>query len=84
MMRFMPLPGNSRLIGVLSSLKEHVYRFRVIYLRDLNIAEHVEQEHQQILEALREGNAERAAELSENHIRNQMDAIVEALNQKKL
>ena len=38
--------GNSRLIGVLSSLREHIYRFRVIYLRDMNIAEHVEQEHQ--------------------------------------
>jgi len=76
--------GNSRLIGVLSSLKEHVYRFRVIYLRDLNIAEHVEQEHQQILDALKEHNEELAAKLSEQHIRNQMDAIVEALNQKKL
>ncbi len=76
--------GNSRLIGVLSSLKEHVYRFRVIYLRDLNIAEHVEQEHQQILDALKEHNEELAAKISEQHIRNQMDAIVEALNQKKL
>ncbi|HPU45883.1 MAG: GntR family transcriptional regulator [Clostridiaceae bacterium] len=76
--------GNSRLIGVLSSLREHIYRFRVIYLRDMNIAEYVEQEHNQILNALREGNDELAAELSEKHIRNQMVSIVEALNQKKL
>lgn len=76
--------GNSRLIGVLASLREHIFRFRVLYLRDLNIAEHVEQEHQQILDALKEGNAELASELSEKHIRNQMDSIIEALNQKKL
>ena len=50
----------------------------------MNIAEHVEQEHQQILNALKEGKDELAAELSENHIMNQMDSIVEALNQKKL
>ena len=76
--------GNSRLIGVLSTLKEHIYRFRVIYLRDMNIAEYVEQEHEEILNALREGNDKLAGELSEKHIKNQMNAIVEALSQKKL
>jgi DNA-binding GntR family transcriptional regulator len=76
--------GNSRLIGVLSSLREHIYRFRVIYLREMNIAEYVEQEHHQILDAIREGNEKLAAELSEKHIRNQMVSIVEALDHKKL
>ena len=36
------------------------------------------------MNALKEGKDELAAELSENHIMNQMDSIVEALNQKKL
>jgi len=76
--------GNSRLIGVLSSLREHIYRFRVLYLRDVNIAEHVEHEHFQILNAIKDGNEELAAELSEKHIKNQMVTIVEALSQKKL
>lgn len=76
--------GNSRLIGVLSTLKEHIYRFRVIYLRDMDIAEHVEQEHRQILDALKEGNEQLAAELAEKHIKSQMESIVEALSQKKL
>ena len=76
--------GNSRLIGVLSSLREHIYRFRVIYLREMNIAEYVEQEHHQILDAIREGNEKLAAELSEKHIRNQMVSIVEALVHKNL
>lgn len=76
--------GNSRLIGVLSTFKEHIYRFRVIYLRDMDIAEHVEQEHRQILDALKEGNEQLAAELAEKHIKSQMESIVEALSQKKL
>jgi DNA-binding GntR family transcriptional regulator len=44
----------------------------------------VEQEHHQILDAIREGNEKLAAELSEKHIRNQMVSIVEALDHKKL
>ena len=62
--------------------EEHIYRFRVIYLREMNIAEYVEQEHHQILDAIREGNEKLAAELSEKHIRNQMVSIVEALDHK--
>lgn len=71
--------GNSRLIGVVSTLKEHVYRFRVIYLKDMQIAEHVEREHCEIMNAIKEQDELKASELAEKHIKNQMDTIINAV-----
>jgi DNA-binding GntR family transcriptional regulator len=76
--------GNSRLIGVAGGLREHIYRFRVIYLKDMEIAEHVEQEHQRILEALRQRDEKTASELAEAHIKKQMDTIIDTLNKSTL
>lgn len=76
--------GNSRLVGVAASLREHIFRFRVIYLKDMEIAEHVEHEHSEILNALRDKDETVASELAERHIRNQMNSIVNAVNAHKL
>ena len=76
--------GNSRLIGVSSTLREHIFRFRVIYLKDMEIAEHVEHEHQGILNALRDKDETAASELAEQHIKNQMNTIINALSTHKL
>ncbi|HBR02786.1 MAG TPA: GntR family transcriptional regulator [Ruminiclostridium sp.] len=76
------ISGNLRLISVATSLREHVYRFRVIYLTDTNIAENVLKEHEEILSAIRNADNTRAAELAEAHIRNQMESIIKMASEK--
>jgi DNA-binding GntR family transcriptional regulator len=74
--------GNPRLVAVAASLREHVYRFRVIYLMKDNItAEYVLHEHEQILEALRNANNNDASNLAEEHIRNQMESIIKTVKE---
>ena len=74
--------GNSRLIAVATSLREHVYRFRVIYMKDNLIAENVLNEHEEILTALRNAESEKASNLAEAHIRNQMESIIKTVNKE--
>lgn len=74
--------GNSRLISVAASLREHIYRFRVIYMKDTHIAEHVLREHEDILEAIRNSQYDIAANLAEEHIKNQMESIIKTVNEK--
>ena len=73
--------GNPRLVAVASSLREHVYRFRVIYMKDNLIAENVLHEHEEILEALRNAQGSKASELAERHIKNQMESIIQTVNE---
>lgn len=73
--------GNPRLIAVASSLREHIYRFRVIYMKNTMIAGNVLREHEEILEAVQESKDNTAAELAERHIRNQMDSIIKTVNE---
>jgi len=68
--------GNSRLVSVVSSLREQIYRFRVLYMTDNIIAENVQHEHEEMLAALRANDEKLAAELAEKHIRNQMETII--------
>ncbi len=72
--------GNTRLVSVASALREHSYRFRVIYLKDAQIAENVEEEHTQMLNALRDGNVDLAETLAETHIHHQMESIIREVN----
>lgn len=74
--------GNPRLVAVATSLREHVYRFRVLYMKDALIAENVLIEHEQILSALTNAESEKASNLAEKHIRNQMESIIENVNEK--
>ena len=74
--------GNPRLVAAASSLREHIYRFRVIYLRDISKAVDVETEHAGILDALRAGQEVDASIFAEKHIRHQMETIIDSMNVK--
>jgi len=74
--------GNSKLTGVASSLREQIYRFRVLYMKDFSNAEEVLKEHQAILEALQEGNSEIAGRLAEEHIVHQKETIIQQMEKK--
>lgn len=73
--------GNPRLVAVAGSLREHVYRFRVIYMSGNLIAENVLNEHEEILAALKEAQNNIASDLAEKHIRNQMETIIKTVTE---
>jgi len=74
--------GNPRLVAVAGSLREHVYRFRVIYMSGGDpIAENVLNEHEEILAALKEAQSDIASNLAEKHIRNQMETIIKTVTE---
>mgnify|MGYP001000189932 FL=1 len=75
--------GNPRLVAVAGSLREHVYRFRVIYMSGGDpIAENVLNEHEEILAALKEAQSDIASNLAEKHIRNQMETIIKTVTEE--
>jgi DNA-binding GntR family transcriptional regulator len=71
--------GNNKLIGVAGNLREQIYRFRVIYMKDFSNAEEVLKEHEQILKSIAEGNCEEAGRLAEQHIIHQQRSIIERM-----
>ena len=73
--------GNPRLVAVAGSLREHIYRFRVIYMSGSLIAENVLNEHEEILTALKEAQNNIASNLAEKHIRNQMETIIKTVTE---
>jgi DNA-binding GntR family transcriptional regulator len=71
--------GNNKLVGVAGNLREQIYRFRVIYMKDFSNAEDVLKEHEQILKSIEEGNCEEAGRLAEEHIIHQQRSIIERM-----
>ncbi len=67
---------NDRLIQIASNLREQVYRFRVIYLKDYISPKEIVKEHLDIYEAIAARDTQRASETAQRHIRNQEIAIV--------
>jgi len=74
--------GNPRLVAAASSLREHIYRFRVIYLRDISKAVDVEAEHAGILDSLRSNQETEASSRADKHIRHQMETIISSMDSK--
>lgn len=59
---------NDRLIGIVEGLRDHVQRFRVTYFNEYNKSLNLTKEHQQILEAISERDADLARKLAQDHI----------------
>ena len=67
--------GNRRLLTILSNLREQMYRFRLEYLKQVDIAATLVGEHAAIAAAVRERDPEKASKLLCAHIDNQRMAI---------
>lgn len=74
--------GNNKLSSVAGNLREQIYRFRVLYMKDFSNAEEVLKEHQAILQALQEKNVELAGKLAEEHIVHQQQTIIQKMENK--
>ena len=78
--------GNERLVQLLNNIREHMYRYRVEYLKDEEIRGSLVQEHDTLLEKLSQRDLEGAKQVTQSHIETQQAYILETIygqNEKK-
>ncbi len=75
--------GNRRLIQILNSLREQMYRYRMEYLKDRKSHAFLVSEHEEILKALEDGDEERSAAAMRLHIERQRNYIVGEISKKE-
>lgn len=72
---------NDKLVQIANNLREQVYRFRVIYLKDFGSNEDVIKEHNEICSAILAKSSDEAREAAIKHIKSQEAAIVKAVKE---
>ncbi|MBV7274692.1 GntR family transcriptional regulator [Clostridiaceae bacterium UIB06] len=76
-------PANRpRLLSIVNNLHINVGRYIRIYLGMMNFEEKSQEEHYKILNACKEGNAQEAANLIEEHLKNVSMTLVSYLNER--
>lgn len=74
---------NVRLIQVLNNLREQIYRYRIEYLKEEATRNLLVREHEELYQAIRQRDAQRAKEISFDHIENQRLAIIRSIAAEK-
>ena len=75
--------GNQRLIQLVNTLSEQMYRYRFEYLKDFSQHEKLVEEHRIIYENIVRKNRETACEAARIHIDNQKKAIIRQIRLEK-
>ena len=76
--------GNRKLVEILRTLADQVYRYRFEYIKDDFAYDRLVAEHKAITEAIIEGDEERAAKASSVHIDNQETTILEQIAKREV
>ena len=71
--------GNSRLVQILNNLREQMYRYRVEYLKEEQTRNLLVSEHEELVKAIREGDVQKAQDISFHHLENQRMAIIRTI-----
>lgn len=74
---------NQRLVQLISNLREQMYRYRIEYLKDVEIRRSLIREHDAICEALKNGDFEKACEYTFEHISRQQDTITRMMHREE-
>ncbi len=74
---------NERLIQLLNNLREQMYRYRVEYLKRKEVYPKLIKEHEEIIQAIRDGEKDAACQMVCEHVDNQMEAVNNTINAKK-
>lgn len=74
---------NTRLIQLLNNLREQMYRYRVEYLKQKECHPKLMSEHLDIIQAIENGERDRAAKITSQHIDNQVAAVIDILRHKE-
>ena len=68
--------GNERLVQIYNGLKDQLYRFRILYLKEVFEPSAVSAEHYKMLDAIRTKNVDEAKQMAQLHIQNQKDNLL--------
>lgn len=68
--------GNNRLIQLVNTLSEQMYRYRFEYIKDISQHENLVEEHRVIYQAIVNKDKETASRAAKEHIDNQEKAII--------
>lgn len=74
---------NQRLIQLLNNLREQMYRYRIEYLKDVDIRKSLVEEHDAIWEALKSKDIQSAYKHTVVHIARQQDTIMKMMKQSE-
>ena len=69
--------GNEKLIQIYYGLKDQLYRFRILYLKEVFEPSAVAEEHYKMLDAIRTKNVDDAKQIAALHIQNQKENLLE-------
>ena len=75
--------GNERLIQLLNNLREQMYRYRIEYLKKKECYPQLLKEHATIMKAIEEHDKEKATRITGQHIKNQVDTVVDTIRHKE-
>lgn len=67
---------NQKLINIAQNLREHVYRYRVEYVKDFSYHDNLIREHDLVTMAILKGDAEAAERIMNEHIYNQEQIVI--------
>lgn len=70
---------NRRLIQLLNNLREQMYRYRVEYLKKQEFHEQLLREHDELIEMIGKRSKSDASEVTNRHIDNQVEAVVDII-----
>lgn len=74
---------NQRLVTLLNNLREQMYRFRIEYLKKPECYPQLIKEHEQIIEAIANGQKEEACVILQKHIDNQVMTVLYMIREKQ-
>lgn len=74
---------NEKLIQIMANLQEHIHRFRIIYVNMAERANRLVEEHGELLNAIKSGNAQQARKLAVKHIEGIQREVIKELSQDK-
>ena len=75
--------GNARLVVLLNNLREQMYRYRVEYLKNESSLPRLLQEHQDIVDGLRERDKDKVWEIMRDHVRNQEETVKDMIRKQE-
>ena len=74
---------NGHITGILKQLKEHIFRYRLEFIREMDDRNRIVEEHSRIVDAIAAKDAEAASREIEAHIDEQERYIISRLNSKE-
>jgi len=72
--------GNEKLIQIINNLREQIYRFRVKYIFEMENYTQLVEEHDEIVNSIKNKDKKKAEAIALKHIKNQEETVIEMIN----